>query len=112
MEHEDIIPVAANRLPSEFREDAMQAGYIGLMNGLKNTSIKKNLRGYLYRCITNEMIREAAKLHKPFALSSGTFNQLLRYKKAKRFGQVKSFKMSVSELEKLLTIKQWSIDDL
>ena len=112
MEYEDIIAVAANRVPSELREDAMQAGYIGLINGLKNTSIKQNLRGYLYKCVSNEMIREAAKLYRPFALSSGTFNQLLKYKKAKRFGQIKSFKMSVSELERLLTIKQWSIDEL
>lgn len=112
MEHEDIIGVAIKHIPEEFREDARQAGYIGLMNGLKNkSSIKTNLRGYLYKCITNEMIREAAKLHRPFALSQNTFNQLLKYKKLKRFcKQNSSTKMSIEELERLLAIKQWSYD--
>ena len=113
MEHEDIIGVAIKHIPEEFREDARQAGYIGLLNGLRNrSSVRSNLRGYLYRCVSNEMIREAAKLHKPFSLSSNTFNQLLRYKKLKRFGrQDNSSKMSIDELERLLRIKQWSYDE-
>lgn len=114
MEHEDIIGVAIKHIPEELREDARQAGYIGLMNGLKNrSSVRTNLRGYLYRCIANEMIREAAKLHKPFALSQNVFNQLLKYKKLKRFGKLdsSSSKMNLDELDKLLRIKQWSLDD-
>ena len=114
MEHEDIIGVAIKHIPEELREDARQAGYIGLMNGLKNkASVRTNLRGYLYRCVSNEMIREVAKLHKPFALSQNTFNQLLKYKKLKRFGKLdqSTSKMDLGELEKLLRIKQWSFDD-
>jgi len=113
MEHEDIIGVAVKHIPQELREDARQAGYIGLMNGLKNRAlIQTNIRGYLYRCISNEMIREIAKLYRPFALSSNTFNQLLKYKKFKRFGKLDSLsKMNVEELERLLRIKQLSYDD-
>lgn len=112
MEHEDIIGVAIKHIPEELREDARQAGYIGLINGLKNrASVQTNLRGYLYKCISNEMIREAAKLYKPFALSSNTFNQLLKYKKLKRFDKQDNLtKMSIDKLEKLLAIKQWSYD--
>lgn len=111
MEYEDIIGVAAKHIPEEFREDARQAGYIGLMNGLKNIALVRiNLRGYLYRCVSNEMIREAAKLHRPFALSSNTFNQLLKYKRLKRLGELdsSSSKMNLEELESLLRIKQLS----
>ncbi len=113
MEHEDIIGVAIKHIPEELREDARQAGYVGLINGLKNrSSVKSNLRGYLYRCVSNEMIREAAKLHRPFALNSNTFNQLLRYKKLKRFGRLdeSTSKMDLEQLERLLSIKQWSLD--
>jgi len=111
MEHEDIVGVAARKLPRELREDAIQAGYVGLLNGLKNKdSIKTNLRGYLYRCVANEMIREAAKLHRPFSLNSSTFNQLLKYKKLKRFGKPVCNTMSVEELERILNVKQWSLD--
>jgi len=115
MDHEDIISVAVRHMPEELRDDARQAGYIGLLNGLKNKrSVRSNLRGYLYRCITNEMIRELAKLHKPFALNSQVFNLLLKYKKLKRFGRedlLSCNKMTVDELEELLRIRQWSIDD-
>ena len=112
MEYEDIIGVAIKHIPEELREDARQAGYIGLINGLKNKeSVRSNLRGYLYRCISNEMIREVAKLHRPFALSQNTFNQLIRYKKLKRFGKLdNSTKMSIDELERLLGVKQVSYD--
>ena len=112
MEYEDIIGIAIKHIPEEIREDACQAGYIGLINGLKNREfIRTNIRGYLYRCVSNEIIRELAKLHRPFALSQNTFNQLLKYKKLKRFGKLDNLtKMSVEELERLLRIKQWSYD--
>jgi len=114
MDHEDIINVAIRHIPEGLREDARQAGYIGLLNGLKNKrTVRSNLRGYLYRCVTNEMIRELAKLHKPFALNSQVFNLLLKYKKLKRFGKEKLLgcnKMTIEELEELLRIRQWSYD--
>ena len=113
MEHEDIIGVAIRHIPERLRDDARQAGYIGLINGLKNQrSVRTNLRGYLYRCVTNEMIREVAKLYQPFALSQNTFNQLLKYKKFKRFGKrINTSKMNIDELENLLRVKQWSYDE-
>lgn len=106
MQHEDIVVIAANHIPREFRDDAIQAGYIGLLNGLKNKSkVKSNFRGYLYRCVTNEMIKEVGKLHRPFALHSKLFVRLLKYKKLKGMGVNK---LLDPELEQLLSIKQWS----
>lgn len=106
MQHEDIIIIASRHVPYEFREDAIQAGYIGLLNGLRNKhNIKTNLRGYLYRCITNEMIKEVGKLHKPFALNSKLFVKLLKYKKLKGMG-IKQ--LLNPQLEQLLSIRQWS----
>ncbi len=106
MEHEDIIKIALRNIPNEFREDATQAGYIGLIEGLKNRNkVKSNLRGYLYRCVTNEMIKEVGQLHKPFALNSNLFSKLLKYKKLKG---IQSNVLVNAELEKLLSVKQWS----
>lgn len=106
MEYEDIVSIAASNMPYEFRDDAIQAGYIGLLNGLKNKDkVKTNLRGYLYRCVINEMIKELGKLHRPFSLNSKLFNRLLKYKKEKGMGLNKLFD---PELEQLLSIKQWS----
>jgi len=114
MNHEDIINVAIRHIPEEFRDDARQAGYIGLLSGLKNKdAVRSNLRGYLYKCITNEMIREMAKLYRPFALKSKIFNLLLKYKKLKGLGKEKLLgcdKTTIAELEELLRIRQWSYD--
>ena len=106
MQHEDIVTIASRHIPYEFREDAMQAGYIGLINGLRNKDkVKSNLRGYLYRCVTNEMIKEVSKLHRPFSLNNKLFVKLLKYKKLKGMGAAK---LLDPELEQLLSIKQWS----
>lgn len=93
-------------MPYEFRDDVVQAGYIGLLNGLRNKNkVRTNLRGYLYRCITNEMIKEVGKLHRPFSLNNKLFLKLLKYKKLKGIG---ANKLLEPELEHLLSIKQWS----
>ena len=113
MEHEDIIDIAIVNVPREFRDDARQAGYVGLINGLRHLDGVENIRGYLYRCVQNEMIKEVAKLYTPFSVSPYMLNTLIKYKKLTRFNSVsfrKVNKMDISEIERILRIKQWSLN--
>jgi DNA-directed RNA polymerase specialized sigma subunit len=109
MDHEDIICIALSHIPRDLKDDARQAGYIGLMQGLKNKNkVVSNFRGYLYRCVTNEIIKEMSKLYRPFSLNSKLFCKLLKYKKLRGIG---ANKLINNELEKLLQVKQWSYSD-
>jgi len=109
MEYENIINVAVKHVPVELIEDARQAGYVGLLKGLKSSSISINNDGYLYRCARNEVMNEMARLHRPFALNFTIYNKLLKYKRLKRFNIPGCFtKTSIDELELLLLTKQRS----
>lgn len=101
VEHEDIIGLVLKHVPCEFREDAQQAGYVGLLNGLKHADKADNTRGYLFKCVSNEILREVASLQRPFALNSDTFCRLLRYRKLKKLGKEYLAKFNVLPIERL-----------
>jgi len=113
MKYENIIDIATRYIPKDLKDDAKQAGYLGLLSGLKSSSIHTNKFGYLYRCARNEIISEMGRLFKPFALNPTTYNELIKYKKLKRLNTLGGFtKTSIEELELLLLIKQRSYNEL
>lgn len=113
-EYKDIINIALKNIPFELRDDARQAGYVGLLNGLASKTPRNNQRGYLYRCAINEIIRELASLQRPFSLNRDIFCRLLKYRKLKRYGQehLAKFKtLSVETLEHIMASEQRGLLD-
>lgn len=111
-EYRPMIEKAASRMPSEYRDDAIQAGYLGLVKGLQNKdNVKDNFDGYLFRCIKNEIIKEIGSLHRPFCLNPKIFCSLVKYKHMKKYnleGIAALSKTSIDELEKLSKTTQRS----
>jgi len=113
-QYKDIISLVLKHVPGEFREDAEQAGYVGLLNGLRHVDKAENTRGYLYRCVSNAVIKEIASLQRPFALNSDVFCKLLKYRKLKRFGLERKAKfnaMSMEQLERIMSSEQRGLLD-
>lgn len=112
-EYRTMIEKAANRMPLEYRDDAIQAGYLGLVKGLKNKdNVKSNFDGYLFRCIKNEIIKEIGSLHRPFSLNPKIFCSLVKYKHMKKYdleGLALMDKASIVELEKIAKTTQRSM---
>ena len=85
-EHKEMINKAIRKVPSEMREDAFQAGCVGLVTGLKNSDKTDNPDGYVYTCIRNEVLKLMASLNPYYALDVATLIKLLKYKRAKAYG--------------------------
>lgn len=68
------------------REDAFQAGCVGLVVGLKESAKTDNPDGYVYTCIRNEVLKMMASLNTFYALDVRTLLKLLKYKRAKAYG--------------------------
>ena len=110
--YKEIINVALKNVPFEFMDDARQASYIGLLNGLTNKKPVRNKKGYLYRCVVNEIIKELATLQRPFSLNRDVFCKLIKYRKLKRYGQehlAKFNTLPIKTLEHIMTSEQKSL---
>lgn len=83
------------------KDDAYQAGCVGLVLGLKESSNKDNPDGYLFRCIRNEVLKEMATLHDVFALDTKTLLRLIKAKEARTYGH-EPRTATVEEIEQIL----------
>jgi len=113
-EYNEIINIALLNVPWELRDDARQAGYLGLLNGLSSNKKKTNKKGYLFRCVVNEIIRELASLQRPFSLNRDIFCKLIKYRKLKRYGQehlINFNTLSVKALEHIMASEQRNLLD-
>lgn len=108
-QYEFIVEAAVRNVPSEFRDDAHQSGYLGLLNGLKNKHRATiNINGYLYKCVLSQIIRDIGQLYRPFSLNKNIYNELLKYKKMKRLGIDDSINCG---MEKIISTRQISIHE-
>ena len=97
-EYEDIVKCAVKNVPKHFLDDARQAGYLGILNGLK----KNNSPGYLFRCARNEIIKELGELQKPFALNKDVFCKILAFRRMKAYSNDDIFNTTdSSEINKI-----------
>lgn len=83
------------------RDDAYQAGCVGLVVGLKEVSSKNNPDGYLYRCVRNEVLKEMAVLNDVFALDTKTLLRLIKSREAKAYESEPRI-ATVEEIEEIL----------
>lgn len=100
-----MINKAIRKVPNRLKEDAFQAGCVGLVVGLEKSNGANNPDGYVYTCIRNEVIRLMASLNEIYAIDTNTLMKLLKYKKHKAYGQELSPKFTtatVEQLEKIL----------
>jgi DNA-directed RNA polymerase specialized sigma subunit len=101
--HKTLIDKAIKKVPSRLRDDAFQAGCLGLLVGLRNLDKVENQDGYLYTCIRNAVMNEMASLHNIYCLDSRTLSNLAKYKKAKAYGTRSEMKLAtIEQLEKIL----------
>lgn len=102
--HTDMINKAIRKVPARLRDDAFQAGCVGLVRGLEKSELYShdNPDGYVYTCIRNEVMREIAALNPIYALDVRTFSELLKLKKAKAYGlDPASEGLSIATVEQL-----------
>jgi len=104
--HTEMINKAIKKVPARLREDAFQAGCVGLVKGLEKSLDSSNPDGYVYTCIRNEVMKEVASLSPFYALDVRTLSQLLKLKKSKAYGIEPASEglntATVEQLEKIL----------
>ncbi len=82
-----MINKAIRKVPARLRDDAFQAGCVGLLKGLGKVAYSdSNPDGYVYTCIRNEVMREVAALNPIYALDVKTLGELLKLKRTKAYG--------------------------
>jgi DNA-directed RNA polymerase specialized sigma subunit len=108
--HKEMINKAIRKVPTRLRDDAFQAGCVGLVVGLKSSVGAINPDGYVYSCIRNEVLKLMASLNATYSLDVKTLTKLLKYKRAKAYGLDPTSEglttANIKQMEKLLQHKR------
>lgn len=108
--HKEMINKAIRKVPNRLRDDAFQAGCVGLIVGLKSAEGTDNPDGYVYCCIRNEVLKLMASLNATYSLDVRTLTNLLKYKRAKAYGLEPSSEgltiANIVQLERILKDKR------
>lgn len=108
--HKDMINKAIRKVPTRLRDDAFQAGCVGLVVGLNSATGTINPDGYIYRCIRNEVLKLMASLNATYSLDVRTLTNLLKYKRAKAYGLEPASEglttANITQLERILQDKR------
>jgi DNA-directed RNA polymerase specialized sigma subunit len=108
-----MINTAIRKVPTRLKEDAFQAGCVGLVIGLKNSPSTSNPDGYVYKCIRSEVFKELAALNGIYSLDAQILINLMKYKRARAYGQDPTKELgaaTIKQLEKIINTKGWSLN--
>lgn len=81
LDHAKIVKVATRDVPARFRDDAVQASYLGILKGIGREA--ENPAGYLYKCARHEVIELLAALSFPMRITKQHLLKAWRCEKEK-----------------------------